>query len=135
MKQEIKLLGLNKEQLTVLDNMMKDESKFTLEEQEIAMLIKDYIASPGGNKLNPAYVTKILDNSKITYKTEAGKMTVAIAVLPNNFVIEAKAACVAAENYDIELGKQLAYKKLEDKVYELEGYILSSELYGGVINE
>jgi hypothetical protein len=57
-----------------------------------------------------------------------GKTTVVTAKLPNGFTITEASSCVDPDNYNLEIGRNLAMKKIVDKIWELEGYRLQCEL-------
>ena len=61
--------------------------------------------------------------------TAAGKCTIVVAALQNGFVLVESSSCVDPENYDIEIGHKICMKKIEDKLWELEGYALQKKLY------
>lgn len=55
------------------------------------------------------------------------KTTCVTATLPSGFEIVATSACVDPANYDEALGRKLCINKIEDKLWELEGYRLQVE--------
>lgn len=81
------------------------------------------------NTLTKEYVDKIVHSSKFTYSTQFGKETVVTMQLPNGFVLTEYSACVDPANYDEKLGYEICIKKLTERVWELEGYLLQNELY------
>lgn len=81
------------------------------------------------NTLTKEYVDKIVHSSKFTYSTQFGKETVVTMQLPNGFVLTESSACVDPANYDEKLGYEICIRKLTDRVWELEGYLLQNELY------
>ena len=74
-------------------------------------------------------IDEIMANSDIEAFTVFDKCTVVTCRLPNGFVIVESSACVSPENYDKEMGASICLKKIKDKVWELEGYKLQSEIY------
>lgn len=54
-----------------------------------------------------------------------GKYTLCLLTLRNGTVISGESSCVYPENFDAELGAELAYKMAEAKVYALEGYLMA----------
>ena len=58
------------------------------------------------------------------------KTTVVRAVLRNGFEIVESSSCVSKENYDVELGKKICMKKIEDKVWMLLGFLLQTAVSG-----
>lgn len=75
-------------------------------------------------KVTKEQVDKILADSETTDFKFAEKTTVVCAKLPSGFVIVESSSCVDPENYDHELGKEICMKRIEDKVWMLEGYRL-----------
>ena len=74
-------------------------------------------------------IFEILDNSEFEINTVFDKCTVVTCKLPNGFVITEYSACVSPENYDEEMGFEICYDKIVDKLWELEGYRLQDKLY------
>ena len=52
-----------------------------------------------------------------------------VAKLENGFVIETSSGCVDPKNFDEEIGEEICTKKLEDKIWELEGYAMQKQVY------
>ena len=84
-------------------------------------------------KEEPSVTQEMIDDiilkSTITIDTIHDKCTIMTCKLPNGFVIVESSACVSPENYDEELGAEICMEKIINKVWELEGYKLQSELY------
>lgn len=74
-------------------------------------------------------IEEIISNSEIKVETIYDKCTVVSCKLPNGYVIVESSACVDPENYDEETGVDICMSKIIDKVWELEGYRLQSDLY------
>ena len=75
------------------------------------------------------YIASILEDSNFEVFTTFDKCTVVSCRLPNGFVITESSACVSPENYDEDLGADICFDKIADKVWELEAYRLQQELY------
>lgn len=76
------------------------------------------------------YIEEIMENTEIKVLPSVfGKCTVVAAKLPNGFVIVESSACVDPRNYDEDMGVEICMDKIINKVWELEGYKLQSELY------
>lgn len=58
-----------------------------------------------------------------------GRTTLCVLSLENGFTITGTSACVHAENFDIDIGRQYAYAEAFRKIWELEGYLLAQRLY------
>lgn len=74
-------------------------------------------------------IDDILNGSAFDAKTVFDKCTIVTCKLPNGFVIVESAACVSPENYDEKMGFDICMKKIVNKIWELEGYKLQSELF------
>ena len=81
------------------------------------------------NSVTAEHVQYIMDNAEYEIFTTFDKCTVVSCKLPNGFVIVESSACVDAENYDEELGAEICFGKIVDKVWEMEGYKLQNEMH------
>lgn len=74
-------------------------------------------------------VAAILAKSKFeVFHAVFGKQCIVVVQLPNGFTVVGESACVDPENYSEQIGFELAMKRVESKVWELEGYKLQCEL-------
>lgn len=80
------------------------------------------------NKITKEDIDFILSKSYITAENFGDKTTILKAVLPNGFVFVTSSSCVDPANFDMKIGEQLCMQKLEDKIWELEGYRLQCEV-------
>ncbi|WP_342045926.1 Gp49 family protein [Bacillus sp. OTU530] len=80
------------------------------------------------NTVTQAQVTAILEVSIIDVKTIFDKCTVVTAQLPSGFIIVESSACIEPVNYNEKLGAEICMKRIENKIWELEGYKLQCEL-------
>ncbi len=65
------------------------------------------------------------------YEVFDGRHTMCIMYLENGFTIDGFSACVSAANFNAELGRKLAREKAKDKVWMLEGYLLTQRIHEG----
>lgn len=77
-------------------------------------------------KVTKEQIDTILSASKIEGLKIGEKTTVVCATLPSGFEIVESSSCVDPANYDHEIGKQICMKRIEDKMWMLEGYCLQS---------
>lgn len=49
--------------------------------------------------------------------------------LTNGYSVRGESACVDPRNFNIEIGKSLAYKQAFDKLWPLEGYLLAERRF------
>lgn len=78
-------------------------------------------------KVTKEQVQAIIAASKVEAVKFGEKSTVVSVTLPNGFVIVQSSSCVDPANYDHELGTKICLERVEDKVWELEGYLLQSK--------
>lgn len=81
------------------------------------------------NSVTKEQIKSILDNAKIEIRTVLGKCTVVAAQLANGFIIIESSACVDPANYDEKLGAEICLERIENKLWELEGYKLQDSTY------
>lgn len=81
------------------------------------------------NSVTAHQVATILAKSEFeVFHAVFGKQCIVVAKLPNGFTVLGESACVDPENYDEQIGFDLAMERIKSKVWELEGYKLQSEL-------
>lgn len=81
------------------------------------------------NTVTKAQIDNIMDNSEYeVFHAVFGKQCIVVAQLPNGFTVIGESACVDPANYDELIGLNLAMERIENKIWELEGYKLQSEL-------
>lgn len=55
-------------------------------------------------------------------------LTICCLTLKNGFVVTGESACASPENYDEEIGNRIARQNAVQKIWQLEGYALRSQL-------
>ena len=75
-------------------------------------------------------IDNIIARAELQDMKMGAKTTVVQAVLPNGFTITETSSCVDPENYDHEVGKNIAINRIKGRLWELEGYLLQSKLNG-----
>lgn len=65
---------------------------------------------------------------KESYVRIGQKTTVCCLTLKNGFEVLGESACVDPANFNEELGRKYAYERAFEKLWQLEGYRLQSEL-------
>ncbi|PED63994.1 Gp49 family protein [Priestia megaterium] len=80
------------------------------------------------NTVTQDQIDSILRNSLIKVQTVLGKCTIVICELPNGFILVESSACVDKANYNQEIGREICLKRIENKIWELEGYTLQKSL-------
>lgn len=56
-------------------------------------------------------------------------MTLCVLTLKNGFLVTGESAAVSLENFDKDIGEQVAYKGAFEKIWALEGYLLKQNLF------
>jgi hypothetical protein len=59
-------------------------------------------------------------------------LTICVLVLENGFTVVGESACASPENFDQEIGEEIAYKNALEKIWMLEGYLLKERLHEAV---
>jgi len=80
------------------------------------------------NSVTQEQIADILANSTVDVCTKFGKVTIVTVKLPNGFVLVEASGAVDPANYNEEIGRDICLKRIENKVWELEGYLLSSRM-------
>lgn len=60
-------------------------------------------------------------------------LTVCCLTLRNGFRVTGESSSVSAQNFDAEIGRNIARKNARNAVWELEGYLLRERLYGSLV--
>lgn len=58
-----------------------------------------------------------------------GKSTLCILTLENGYTIKGISACVDAANFDLNIGRKIAFDDAIRQIWPLEGYLLAEKLY------
>ncbi len=56
------------------------------------------------------------------------QLTVCMLTLKNGYTVTGESACASPENFDAELGRKIARRNAETKIWSLEGYLLRQRL-------
>lgn len=56
------------------------------------------------------------------------QLTICLLVLKNGFIVTGESACASPENFDAEIGRNLARQSAENKIWPLLGYELKTKL-------
>ncbi len=80
-------------------------------------------------------ITGITSNIKHTVyqRVENSTTTLCFLYMNNGFLIIGKSACVDPSKFNQALGEKYAYEDAISKLWELEGYVLSTRIYEGDI--
>lgn len=81
------------------------------------------------NKITHEHINALADASTQEDKKMGQKTTVLCSTLPNGFEIVTSSSCVDPDNYDHEVGLMQCQSRFEDKLWELEGYLLQQKTF------
>lgn len=56
-------------------------------------------------------------------------LTFCVLVLKNGYTVTGESACASPENFDADLGRQIARTNAVNKIWPLEGYLLRQRLH------
>lgn len=97
-----------------------------MNEQEI----ENEIQKKGFNapRLNPQHISDLIVKEQY-YVFPGTTTTVCCLTLKNGYTVVGHSASVSKENFDAEIGGQVAYKNAREEIWALEGYLLKQRLY------
>lgn len=72
-------------------------------------------------------IKKLLDESEVVVNTVFENTTIVTVKLPNGFTITETSGCVDPVNYSKEIGAEICMAKIEDRLWELEGYLCAEK--------
>jgi hypothetical protein len=89
----------------------------------------DY-SNHNSNRVTLDQIKELLDNAKTQEAVFWEKEVVVSYKLDSGFTVLGRGACVDPANFNIEIGRQVARKQVEDQLWQLEGYLLQNKLIG-----
>ena len=94
------------------------------------MSIESQLQEKGLNapRLNPNSIDSVIVTKQF-HVFENTTLTVCCILLKNGFTVTGESAAVSMENFDKDIGEQIAYANAKDKIWALEGYLLKDALY------
>lgn len=75
-------------------------------------------------RISKQMIDALLSRSVVDSVLLGNKTTTVTVILPNGFELTESSSCVDPDNYDHELGAELALKKIKNKLFELLGFTL-----------
>lgn len=90
---------------------------------------EDMVANVKAPTITEEDIAAIMEHSEFQINTVFDKCTIVSCRLPNGFVITESSACVSPENYDEDMGAEICFDKIADKIWELEAYRLQQWLW------
>lgn len=81
------------------------------------------------NSVTKTSLDELVAKSVTTFTNPIGTLTHCVITLPCGYTVTGESACVDPANYNKELGEKYALENAVDKLWALEGYLLSNDLY------
>lgn len=112
----------------------KTAPRVTLKDIENVIVEKRFFTAWEGAQLS--YWSTINDTTKVIQSGEPDPdgplslLTFCVLVLHNGFTVTGESACASPENFDSEIGRQVAYENAINKIWPLLGYELKTKLSG-----
>lgn len=78
------------------------------------------------NKLTKEYLEGLVVNVQYVHQE---LLTICTITLKNGFKLVGTSACADEQNYDRNIGNNIAYQNAFAKLWELEGYLLKQRIY------
>lgn len=77
-------------------------------------------------------IDELMASAKLEVFASFGKAVVVVAMFPTRggFVLSGMGACVSPDDFNYEVGRYEALKKIEDQLWQLEGYRQQLTIYG-----
>ncbi|MBU9549924.1 hypothetical protein KTE50_15365 [Burkholderia multivorans] len=75
------------------------------------------------------YGASIIDGTENSSTPALSLLTFCVLVLRNGFTVTGESACVSPENFDAEIGREVARQNAIAKIWPLAGYALKQWLY------
>jgi phage I-like protein len=80
------------------------------------------------NTITRDQIDALMAASQIDVCTKFDKVTVVTVKLPNGFILVEASGAVSKENYSEDLGRKVCLDRIATKLWQFEGYLLSSRL-------
>ena len=79
-------------------------------------------------RLTPSHIDSVISEIKY-HRVENTTVTLCTLILINGYSVTGESASVSLDNFDEQIGKEIAYTNARDKIWQLEGYLLKQRLY------
>lgn len=73
------------------------------------------------------YINNLLDTAEVKEIVVFDKCLICAYKLVNGFVIVESSACVDPKNFDLDVSRKICREHVENKLWELEGYVLQQK--------
>jgi hypothetical protein len=90
--------------------------------------LDEAIAAQPYEKVTKDHLESLIDGSDY-HIIPNSTVTICNLRLRNGFSVRGESSCVDARNFNMEIGRQIAYRNAFSKLWELEGYLLAERRY------
>ena len=73
------------------------------------------------------HINNLLDTAEVKEIVVFDKCLICAYKLETDFVIVESSACVDPKNFDLDVGREICREHVENKLWELEGYVLQQK--------
>jgi hypothetical protein len=78
-------------------------------------------------RVTPALIDSKIKNAEY-HVFPKSCLTICCITLANGFTVTGESACASPENFNKEIGEEIAFRNARDKIWSLEGYLLKEKL-------
>ena len=79
-------------------------------------------------RLTPDHIDSVIKGETYTNLPD-GRTVICQLTLLNGYTVDGKSACVSKENFNQEIGNNIARQNAREKIWELEGYLLKEKIF------
>ena len=98
----------------------------SIEEQDLEKrIIEKGLTAP---RLTPALIDSVIIKEEYI-RIEGTTTTICVLHLKNGYLVKGSSASVSKENFDEEIGKEIARKNAREEIWALEGYLLAEKMH------
>ena len=90
-------------------------------------------AAPDINEADGEAELDAYANNEPSFDGPLPLLTFCVLVLRNGFTVTGESACASPENFDPEIGRKIARRNAEQKIWPLMGYALKQDLHNASI--
>ncbi|HAX9713556.1 Gp49 family protein [Serratia marcescens] len=107
----------------------KTAPRVTPDHIESVITSEHYFTAADGYRSNPCYDPTGQLHEVLPAPSQLELLTFCVLVLRNGFTVTGESACASPENFDAEIGMQIARTNAVQKIWALEGYLLKQRLH------
>lgn len=102
--------------------------RVTPEDLEAMIVSEHYFTAADGYRSNPCYDPNGHPHESMPAPAPLELLTFCVLVLKNGFTVTGESACVSPENFDAQIGRDIARANAIEKMWPLMGFKLACDL-------